>query len=199
MRIAVTGGIGSGKSAVMDILKEKKHPVFSCDEIYKEIIRDSLYIKRIGEAFPSCIKNGEIDRAELSKIVFKDKNLLNRLNEISHPLIMQRLLQKMGDIESGLIFAEVPLLFEGGFADLFDAILVVRRDMRLRLRAVALRDGLANEEIIKRMSAQFNYDKQPESFYQNPKIFKIFNNSTLDNLKREVDIALQTVKKRGIF
>ena len=65
-KIAITGGIGSGKSTVIELIKDQGFPVFSCDEIYKEIIVSKEYIQKIQENFPTAVKNGLIDKQILS-------------------------------------------------------------------------------------------------------------------------------------
>ena len=71
-KIAVTGGIGSGKSTVLTLLKNLGYPVFSCDEIYREITESQAYVKEIETLFPSCVENGTINRKALAEIVFND-------------------------------------------------------------------------------------------------------------------------------
>lgn len=157
-KIAVTGGIGSGKSLVLALLKEKGYPVFSCDEIYQEITKEAAYIEAVGKLFPSAVKNGQIDRQELGKIVFDDEKKRTQLNAIAHPLIMERLFFDMNQIESKLVFAEVPLLFESRLQEQFDATLVVLRNKDSRIQAIMDRDGISANEAISRINAQFNYD-----------------------------------------
>ena len=118
-RIAVSGGIGAGKSTVIKLIKDEGYSVFSCDEIYKEILLDKEYVKIINETFEGVVKNGEIDKRALANIVFNDDFARETLDALSHPRIMSRLLDKMGNCEEDLVFAEVPLLFEGGYENLF--------------------------------------------------------------------------------
>ena len=117
-KIAITGGIGSGKTTVSNLIKEKGYPVYSCDEIYKELIDSTIYIKEIEKAFPAAIKQGKINRKGLAEIVFSNEQERKRLNEIAHPLIMKTLLDHISQRENELIFAEVPLLLEGNFENL---------------------------------------------------------------------------------
>ena len=91
MKIAITGGIGSGKSVVVTLLKESGYAVFSCDEIYKEIILSRKYVQKIEELFPEAVVNGQIDRKKLGEIVFADEEKRKHLNTLSHPIIMQSL------------------------------------------------------------------------------------------------------------
>lgn len=159
-KIAITGGIGSGKSTVLHILGEMGYPIFSCDEIYREIIDAPEYIQKISAAFPECIKEGKIDRKLLSNIVFENCETLAKLNAIAHPLIMQRLLEKMDNCASEKVFAEVPLLFEGNYENLFDKVIVIYRNKDKRIESVVNRDQISFGSVKKRISTQFDYDDE---------------------------------------
>ena len=186
-RIAITGGIGSGKSTVSSILKGLGFAVLSCDEIYKEIICSDEYIKRVGEIFPEAVKNQAIDKAILAKIIFFNSENRKKIEEIAHPLIMDELLKRMEEARRDLVFAEVPLLFEGGYDTLFDGIVVVNRDKNLRIQAVKDRDRLGIEAIEARMNAQFDYDSSDNQTKLVAKGVKvIINNTTKDDLEGQV-------------
>ncbi len=184
-KIAITGGIGSGKSTAIAWLKKSGYTIFSCDEIYKEIIETIEYKKEIARQFPEAMVDKSIDRKKLSKIVFEYQEKRRILNAIAHPMIMNRLREYMDACNDFLVFAEVPLLFEGNFENMFDVVLVIDRHEADRIKAVQERDGLKTEEIIKRIQAQFDYysiegkarlracnayiiynDASPEQFYQ---------------------------------
>ena len=86
LKIAITGGIGSGKSAVAEIIKNQGFSVFSCDEIYKELLRDKQFLNLISLNFDGVLSaDGELDRQKLSDIVFNDKTALGVLNNITQP------------------------------------------------------------------------------------------------------------------
>ena len=159
-KIAITGGIGSGKSEAIKIIKSLGFPVFSCDEIYKEVIHSKEYIELIENNFPSCVKNGIIDKKELAAIIFDQSEKRNLLNSLAHPLIMKQLLNQMEQTSTVLVFAEVPLLFEGGLETLFDHIIIIRRSKTARIQSVIQRDNLTQEEIQKRIEAQFDYSEE---------------------------------------
>ena len=139
IKIAVTGGIGSGKSSVTKIIREKGFPVFSCDEINKQLLTKKDYINRIEKIFPEAVEGGKIIKSRLAEIVFSDETALKKLNSVSHPLIMNELNRQMNS-RKGLVFAEVPLLFEGGYEDLFHKIIVVCREKEQRILSVMQRD-----------------------------------------------------------
>ena len=181
-KIAITGGIGSGKSEAIKIIKELGFPVFSCDEIYKEVILSKEYVQRIEENFPTCVKNGIIDRKELSTIIFNQREKLDLLNSLSHPLIMQKLLMEMEKTPQSLIFAEVPLLFENGFETMFDHIIVIQRSKNNRIQSLLQRDNLSEQEIQKRIAAQFDYSKE--------NLEMIAKSHSVKIIKNEEDLSL---------
>ena len=192
LKIAITGGIGSGKSAVANCLQELGYVVYSCDEIYKTIIVSPKYVEKVSETFPECIENGEINRKILASIVFQNERKLQQLNDIAHPLIMERLFSLMNNTKESLVFAEVPLLFESRTEKQFDKVIIVQRDIGLRMEGVAKRDGLTSSEIEKRMQAQFDYSKLDATQFDNLIILK--NDGDLQKLKIEVCELIKCLK-----
>ena len=182
LKIAITGGIGSGKSAVLNIIKELGYSVISCDEIYRELLSDKSFTKNLEEEFGDILKQDKnLDRNKLSKIVFNDKEKLKRLNDITHPAIMKKVIKKMAGEK--ISFCEVPLLFEGGYESLFDEVIVVLRDLNSRISAITQRDGIDENEVINRINSQVIYEN-----LQFEKYYVIHNNSDF------VDLAQQTLK-----
>lgn len=177
LKIAITGGIGSGKSTVSKFIKERGYSVISCDEIYDELLCDKSFLKTLSSEFGGILNSeGMLDRKKLSIIVFGDKAKLKRLNEITHPLIINKAIKMMSG--EGIYFCEVPLLFEGGFQDLFDKVIIVLRDEQSRISAVAQRDKLSISEVKTRINNQFNYNN-----LQFEKYYVIRNESDLANLR----------------
>ena len=158
MKIAITGGIGSGKSTVASIIEELGYPVFSCDKIYAEMLKSEDFAREIAKMFPAAIRDGKIDKKRLSQIVFSSDEARKQLNALSHPLIMARLLEKMDACSNDKVFAEVPLLFEENFEPLFDKIIVIQRSVLERSAHLQKRDGLTISEIRSRMNVQIDYD-----------------------------------------
>ena len=195
LKIAITGGIGSGKSTVCSLLKKKGYSVFSCDDIYGEIVVSDSYIQKIKALFPTAVENNQIDKKRLSDIVFSDTEKREQLNSVAHPLIMQELIKRMENAEEKISFAEVPLLFEGGFDALFDGILIVNRSEKERILAVYERDGLTEEEIRRRISVQFScplHSNNYQNFTRTP-IFIINNNAGIEDLNRDLDGFIKTI------
>ena len=191
MRIAITGGIGSGKSFVLDAIKQMGYETFSCDEIYREICDEKNYVRRLEEEFGKVSLNGKLDKAALAKIVFSDEEKLKKLNEIAHPIIMKNLSERMDKIKD-VCFVEVPLLFEGGYEDLFDKIIVVTRDKKERIAAVLERDNTDENSVLKRMEKQFDYDKL-NSQKSSPKIVILENKGSVGEFITKIKLLVKQV------
>ena len=194
VRVAVTGGIGSGKSSVLAILREFGYSVFSCDEIYKNLIRSKEYVALIDRRF-GCVEDGRIQTDKLSALVFNNPKKRKELNELAHPLIMQSLLSSMDAAHGDMVFAEVPLLFEGGFEKYFDKILVLMRDKELRVASVVHRDALTEEQILARINAQIDYDcDEMQSKLERIGAYIISNDGDFTSLQNQVDEFLKTIQ-----
>ena len=185
-KFAITGGIGSGKSTVCRMLRERGYVVFSCDEIYRELRSEEAYLSRIAEIFPDCLDENGLNAPMLSARVFSDESALERLNAVAHPLVMERLMARMNELP--LSFAEVPLLFEGGFEALFDGVLALRREKKVRIAAVRARDGLTEAEILARMARQFD-----EWLLSQKNCIVLENDGDEKVLSRKLDLALRTL------
>ena len=159
IKIAVTGGIGSGKTTVCNIIKERGYPVFSCDEIYAELLNGGKLTADIVNAFGEDVLNGSggIDKKKLANCVFGDDKKLQILNAITHPKIFDEMFSRAEKYDA-ITFFEVPLLFEGGYQNLFDNVIVVLREEDERISSVKLRDNISDDEVKKRIDKQLNYD-----------------------------------------
>ncbi|MDD6995551.1 MAG: dephospho-CoA kinase [Candidatus Borkfalkiaceae bacterium] len=165
-KIAVTGGIGSGKSTVCALIKQAGYPVFSCDDIYAQMLTEPDFAAAVEILFPGSVTNGRVEKAALFQQIVIRNGAVELLNAFTHPKIMDRLFGKMNEAAktSGAlkVFAEVPLLFEGGFDKLFDKIIVVQRNETDKIQSVVARDRCKEEAVLKKMSLQFDYSLPPQ-------------------------------------
>lgn len=160
-KVAITGGIGSGKSLFCDILKSMGYAVYSCDEIYAEILQGKEYLALLNQHFPDCFIDGRLlDKKLLAERVFSNEENRKTLESLAHPIIMQRLLAQMEG--KGLVFAEVPLLFEGGYEGLFDCVIALVRSQEERVKGVMARSGLTQAQVLSRMQSQFDPARLPD-------------------------------------
>jgi len=192
LKIAVTGGIGSGKSTVCEIIKKSGYPVFSCDEIYTELFNGGFFTDGIVKAFGDGALNseGKVDKKKLSAIVFADEKKLRILNGITHPKIFERMFSEAEKCAADVRFFEVPVLFECGYEKLFDKVIVVLRREEERINSVMQRDDLPREKVLNRLKNQYNYNFSKFSEY-----YVIHNDGKIVDLTDKVHDLLSEIIK----
>ena len=159
MRIALTGGIGSGKSTVARMLAARGAVVVDADAIAREIVEPGQpALQEIREAFgPEVVApDGTLDRARLAAIVFADADALARLNAITHPRIAERSAELLASAPAdAVVVYDMPLLVEQGGEALrgWDRIVVVDAPDEVRLERLVAR-GLESEDAERRLRAQ---------------------------------------------
>ena len=149
MRIAIIGGIGSGKSEVMKIAKERGFFCLSADEINSELLKTPTYIQKIAAAFPNAVKDGEVDRKALAAIVFGDESARAKLNSIAHPEIMRRI----AECNESPLAVELPLFVEGG-DEAFDEIVYIRAPLFKRISRLKKGRGMSVKQAVSRIRSQ---------------------------------------------
>ena len=176
MRIAIIGGIGSGKSEVMKIAKERGFFCISADEINSELLKTSSYIQKIQTAFPTAVINGEVDK-KLASIVFSNESERKKLNAIAHPEIMR----KIAEYAQSPLAVELPLFIEGG-DEAFDEIVYVKTPLLKRILRLKKGRGMSVAQAIKRIRSQV-----PSSILRAKSTQIIDNKGSLDKLKRNAN------------
>lgn len=190
-KIAVTGGIGSGKSTVMKIIAGKGYPIFSCDEIYSQLTSDSDFLNILRHSFGDILNSdGALDRKKLSEIVFNNPAKLAELDKITHPAIYKEMF-RMADEAGGICFCEVPLLFESGAESLFDGVIIVMRNEEQRIKSVTARDKLPEQDVKKRISNQFDYNSADFAMY-----YVIHNNGDLSELEWQTEEIIKKINEK---
>ena len=178
MKIAVCGGIGSGKSAVIECIDELGYSTRKADDINAELFYDEKYLRLLLAAFPDIqLPDGSVDKVELRRQIFKDKAKRYILNSISHPLIKKRI----EEMQQDPLFVEVPLLIEANMRDCFDEVIFVKSSKRKRLARLASRPGLSAGMALKIMKSQKS-DKELMAV----STIVLDNNGTKEDLKRNV-------------
>ena len=187
---AVTGGIGSGKSLVLTILQEKGYKVFSADKIYNELISNNEFSCEIYNILGLKFnKNIGFERDKVSSIVFNDKEKLKLLNDYSHSKIMEKMISESKKCE-GIVFNEVPLLFESGYENLYDGIIIVSRDLDSRIASIIKRDNKTKEEVLSVIKNQYNYDNNLNNSH-----ILITNDGDINSLKEKVEKVISDIEK----
>ena len=155
--IALTGGIGSGKSTVSSIFGKFGIDIIDTDEISRELTaRNGLAIGRILETFgKDYIEAGSLNREKMRKLVFSDESSKQKLEAILHPLIREEAKRRIASVKSPYYVIVVPLLFETGhYRDLADRILVVDCSESLQIARSMARSRLTRDEVLSIMKNQ---------------------------------------------
>ena len=161
MKIAIIGGIGSGKSAAAQIIKEMGYPVYDADEIYREISTRKEYLDKVNATWPGAVKDNALDRAYLGKIVFSDKKELEKLNAIAHPLVKQEIDILSKDKE--VVYFEVPVFVGSILQDYFDRVILVEAEVKFRISRIMKRSGY-DKEYAKKIIASQPTDEELEKY-----------------------------------
>jgi dephospho-CoA kinase len=167
-RVGLTGGIGSGKSTVAQLLQEHGAVVIDADAISRELTaKGSPVLDQIRDAFGTHVltDTGELDRAALAKIVFDDETARERLNSIVHPAVRQesaRLVDEASRAEtfSGVVVQDIPLLVETGQADSFDGVIVVEAPESVRIDRLVTARGMKEDDARSRIRSQATDDQR---------------------------------------
>jgi dephospho-CoA kinase len=166
MKIGLTGGIASGKSTLSGWFRRHGFPVIDADQIARQVVEPGeVGLKRVTEAFGrEILKNdGTLDRARLGSLIFQDQEKRNELNGLLHPLIRQRMRDQMEACESHgcpAVILDVPLLFEGPFADWTDRTIVVYVTRETELIRLMQRDHLSEGAAMTRIQAQMPLEEK---------------------------------------
>ncbi|MBR3227157.1 MAG: dephospho-CoA kinase [Erysipelotrichaceae bacterium] len=180
MKIAITGTIGSGKSTVSSLIREKGYEVFDCDAYNAWLLeKGNEGWKRVREAFPEAFEEDELDKKKLASIIFTDREKKEVLEFLLHPLIIGEMLKEAEERDP--FFAEVPLLFENGLERIFDRSLLIVCDENIALERL-LNRGLDSNEALRRIANQMSVEK---------KILRadeiIYNNGNFAELKEKTE------------
>ncbi len=177
--IAITGGIGSGKSIVSAVLRIMGFSVYDCDKEAKRLMNTSNEIKReLVNSFGYKVLTdvGTINSVYLASIVFKNETALRKLNSIVHPCVKEDILLKLDSCSSSIFFIETAILLQSNLLDITDEVWLICANEETRIDRVIKRNGITADDVKKRIQAQQNQD-----YTQIPNLKLIFN---------EEDVAL---------
>ncbi|SIO85411.1 dephospho-CoA kinase [Nocardiopsis sp. JB363] len=160
LKVGLTGGIGSGKSAVSAALAGYGAVVVDADAIAREVVEPgtpglSEIIAEFGEGV--LTPDGRLDRPRLGELVFADEARLARLNAIVHPKVGERsgrLMEEAVASDAEVVVYDVPLLVENGLESLYDVVVVVDTPDEVRVERVSGDRGMPREQVRARMAAQ---------------------------------------------
>lgn len=165
--IGIVGGMGAGKSTIIEMIQQVQPTSYiSADKIGHEILqKDGAAYQPIVQTFGTEILDdtGNIIRKKLGQIVFGDAEKVAQLNQITHPLITQKVKERIAHYKKTAphqhIILEAALLLESGLVDLTDVVIAVYADQNLRLKRIVARENLDEAHILKRFNAQKEWEE----------------------------------------
>ncbi|MEX3610018.1 dephospho-CoA kinase [Rothia sp. LK2588] len=161
-RIGLTGGIGSGKSTVAEMLAAQGAVIIDADRISRQLMEPGEEVlARVVETFGPDIldEQGRLDRSRLAQLIFADSVARDALNAIVHPAVRQRSFEiadaaQQAEDFSGVIVEDIPLLVETGQVSRFDAVIVVYADLETRLDRLVAQRGMSEQDARARIASQ---------------------------------------------
>lgn len=163
--IGITGGIASGKSTVCNILIELGYPVIDSDVISRRLSQkgNSCYyaiVNNFGDDI--LLSDGNIDRKKLGSIIFNNKDKKELLNNVTHPLILEEIKRNIDLYDDGLVFVDIPLLYEADMRFLFDSVICVYLDKQTQITRLMNRDKIDFEYALKKIESQMDLKMKKE-------------------------------------
>ncbi len=197
--LGLTGGIGSGKSAVAGILRDAPSDlgivVLDADQVARDVLHSDAMRHNLERLFgPEIVVDGEISRERIAAVVFRDENKRSALNALVHPEVRRRFREFVSGLVTGQIFVyDVPLLFEAGLDATgdFDLILVVTAPLEVRMERSSARSGWSADEFRRREASQM-----PLSEKEKRADVLIRNIGPLEELKKAVLALIQELQQR---
>lgn len=189
--IALTGGIGTGKSTTIKILESQGYKILDADKIAHQLLQEHRF--KIAQHFGSDIlEKGILNRKKLGVIVFQNANELKWLEDFLHPLIRECMLQKAYELEKNhqAYFLDIPLFFEVGGKKCYPVskVVLIYAPRVLQIERLLERDKLKEAEILQRLACQMDIEqKRLMSDYI------IDNSSGLKDLAKQVERFLKTL------
>lgn len=195
LMIGITGGIASGKSTVVAMIKEAGYQVIDADQVVHQLQEKGgrLY-EALKQAFGNEIlkEDGDLNRKKLSEMVFSNPSHMATSSAIQNQIIKEELAAERDQFAQSqtVIFMDIPLLIELGYQDWFDAIWLVYVDAQTQLRRLMARNHLREVDAKKRLSSQLSIEeKRPYAS------LVIDNSGDMETLRKQVHKALEQLSK----
>lgn len=160
-RLGITGGIGSGKTTVCKTFKVLGVPVFSADEEGRVIMDTNTRLKKDLNKLveEDLYTSGELDRRRLASIIFNDSEMLNKVNNLVHPLVFESYRKWCMQQKSDYVIFESAILFEAEAEEHVDKILAVIAPLEERVKRVMERNKMSRQQVMERVQNQISDDE----------------------------------------
>ena len=191
--IAITGGIGSGKSLASDFFEQKGFPLIRADILAKELMKSDLSIRKsiIKEFGNESFANENLNVEYLSKKVFSNATNVKKINSIVHPVTIKKIkeLTRSYFKNHNIVFVESALVFEAAIRDEFDHVILICADENLRVNRVLTRDGVTEQKVKSIIANQLPDEKKKKLAD-----FIIENNGTVADFESKCKFILTVIQ-----
>lgn len=195
-RVALTGGIASGKSHVLRSLARRGVPTIDADRLAHDVLAPSSpAVAAVRARFGKEVVDdqGGVDRRALGSIVFSDPDARRALEEIVHPAVYEAIDRWFASLPAGTssAVADIPLLYETGHGSEFDVVVVAACPPEEQLRRVMARDRLSNDEASARIASQWQLDEKVRRADH-----VIWTTGSVEETERQIDSVLEEISGR---
>ena len=200
LKVGVTGGIGSGKSTVTKMLREKHFPIVDADIVAREVlIINSQVLSQIKEEFGYEFfdEKGELKRKEFGNYIFKSNTLRKKLESIMMPFIISEINHRIKAYEENnckLCFIDAPTLIENNMHTSMDVVILVWVGSDVQIQRTMQRDDITLEAAMDRISAQMPIDEK-KKFAD----FIINNEGSIENSKLQLDSIIAELERLDVI
>lgn len=192
--IGITGNIACGKSLLTKYLIDKGYCVIDADDVTNELYEkneDSFKDAMINLFSEDILSdNGEIDKAKVANLVFNDMTLLEKLNNILHPIIISRVRKLIKESDKQLIFVSAALLYEANWQKNADDVILVRCSEINQIERLVKRNKYSKEQALKRINSFISQDVKSKMA-----TYVIDNDSSVEDLYKKADEILKKIEK----
>ena len=194
--IGVTGGIASGKSHVCNVIRDNGYNVIDCDQIVKDFyqIGKPIYeaiLNHYGKGY--LLPDGNINKDKLGKFIFNDSLQRTILDNLTHPIIIEEMKRQIA-LQEGLVFVEIPLLFEGRLEHMFDRIICVYLSKKHQINRLMLRDGIDKQYAKRKIESQLDLKYKKKMSH-----YVIDSSGDFDETKLETERVLQKIEGEFLY
>jgi dephospho-CoA kinase len=188
--IGLTGGIGSGKTTLVNYMESLGIPVFIADEEAKKAMQSPHVLEEVKTSFGNSIfENGQLNRQQLASIVFSNPDKLKELNSIIHPEVKRLFAIWLNQLKTvPFVVYEAAILFESGSYQNCDYIITVTAPLEDRITRVMQRDNCSRAQVLQRINAQWTDEERAA------KSNFVIDNTTAQSAKNEIDNILKILK-----
>ncbi len=192
--LGITGGSGTGKTTVSNLLSSYGVDIIDCDLVARKIVEpDMPALNEISDYFGKeyINKDNTLNRKKLANLVFNSPDMLLKLNEITHKYVIEYIDLYIKNSTSQIVGIDAAALIESGIYKKCDFVLSVLADKDTRAERIINRDNISHSEALKRINAQKN-----DEYYIEKSHYIVYNNTTIDDINNKIIEIIEDIRSK---